>query len=63
MKWSVLSQPIFKGGLGLGYLVKRNRGSLGKWLWRFPLEVNAFWHLVIKSKYGMHENGFDLNQF
>lgn len=49
MKWSVLSQPIFKGGLGLGYLAKRNRGSLGKWLWRFLWKLTLFgiWSLKV----------------
>ena len=30
-----------------------------KWLRRFPLETNAFWYAVIKSKYGLHENQWD----
>lgn len=32
VKWSVVSQPICKGVLGLGNLVKSNRALLGKWL-------------------------------
>ena len=56
VKWSMVSQPICKGGLELVNLVKRNRALLGKWLRRFSLEVNSFWHLVTR-KYDIHENG------
>lgn len=32
---------------------------LGKWLWRFPLEVNSLWYCVIKTKHGLRKNGWD----
>ena len=60
VSWRVVSQPQSRGGLGLGNIINRNKALLGKWLWRFPLEVNSLWYSVIKSKYGLHKNGWDV---
>ena len=51
--------PKVYGGLGVGNLVRRNKSLLFKWLWRFPLETDALWYAVIKSKYGLHANQWD----
>ena len=40
------------GGLGLRNLRVFNRALLGKWLWHFGNEENAFWRLLISAKYG-----------
>lgn len=29
---------------------RKNRALLAKWIWRFPLEKETLWHLVIRSK-------------
>ena len=34
---------------------------MGKWLWRLPLNQDSFWCSIIKSKYGLHKNGWDSN--
>ncbi|KAH9734302.1 reverse transcriptase domain-containing protein [Citrus sinensis] len=49
VSWRVVSQPQSKGGLGLGNIINRNKALLGKWLWRFPLEVNSLWYCVLKT--------------
>ena len=58
---NIVLKSKFKGGLGIGNLLRKNEALLGKWLWRFPLEQNSFWCLIIKSKYGIHNNGWDSN--
>lgn len=36
-------------------------GLFGKWLWRFPLEEEAWWVKIIRSIRGLRLNGWDLN--
>ncbi|GJU28730.1 putative RNA-directed DNA polymerase [Tanacetum coccineum] len=45
------------GGLGVGSLLAKNMGLLGKWKWRFLVEKNALWRMVIKDFYGI-DGGF-----
>ena len=59
--WKIVSKSKIMGGLGIGNLAKKNEALLGKWLWRFPLEQNSLWCSIIRSKYGIHENGWDSN--
>ena len=59
VRWELVSRSKDKGGLGIGNIAKKNEALLGKWLWRFPLEQNSLWCSIIKSKYGVHENGWD----
>ncbi|KAM2004953.1 hypothetical protein FF1_000090 [Malus domestica] len=61
VKWGDVCKSKEDGGLGLGNLRFRNVALLAKWLWRFPLEPNSLWHKVIRSKYGLHANGWDAN--
>ncbi|WP_216667714.1 hypothetical protein, partial [Proteus mirabilis] len=46
--WEVVGRTKEKGGLGIGNLRKKNSALLGKWLWRFPLEQQALWAMVIR---------------
>ena len=50
--WKTMCKMKEEGGAGLGRIQERNTALLAKWLWRFPLERNALWHKVIKSKFG-----------
>jgi hypothetical protein len=43
---------IKEGGLGIRNLMVFNRALLGKWLWRNGLERDAWWRVVVDSKYG-----------
>ena len=54
--WKKVCLPKAFGGLGVGELVRRNKALLFKWLWHFPLEKDALWYTVIKTKYGLNEN-------
>lgn len=57
VRWEIVSLPKDKEGLALGNIVARNIALLGKWLWRFPRESESLWHSIIKSKYGVHDDG------
>jgi hypothetical protein len=46
-------QPLKSGGLGFRNLRLFNRALLGKWLWRYGNEADAFWRKLIFSKYGI----------
>jgi len=35
-----------------------NRTLLGKWLWRFSIERDAWWRIVMESKYGCLRGGW-----
>lgn len=39
--WDLVCRPKSKGGFGVVRLVTRNIALVGKWLWRFPLEVDT----------------------
>lgn len=57
VKWEVVVQVQEKGSLGVGHVARRNGTLLRKWLWCFQQEGEALWYVVIRSKYGWHENG------
>lgn len=59
VSWEICCRPKKEGGLGLGNLVSKNVALAGKWLWRFPSHSSSLWHKIIRSKYGMHLNGWD----
>ena len=59
--WDLVTKTKEMGGLGLGNLKKRNVALLGKWLWRFLREQQSLWARIIKSKYGLQNNGWDPN--
>ncbi|GKD44083.1 putative RNA-directed DNA polymerase, eukaryota, reverse transcriptase zinc-binding domain protein [Tanacetum coccineum] len=52
-----LGYPKF-GGLGVGCLLSKNLGLLGKWKWRFLTEKHSLWRSVIKKFYGEY-GGFN----
>ena len=58
VNWSQVCQPFKMGGLGLRNLRVFNQALLGKWLWRFGNEENAFWRLLISAKYGSSSSGW-----
>ena len=52
VKWSQICCPIQSGGLAIRDLRSFNKALLGKWLWRYGLERDALWRLVVDAKYG-----------
>ena len=49
VRWAVICKDKRYGGLGLRHLKKFNHALLGKWLWRFSLEMGSFWRKDRKS--------------
>ncbi|GJS77191.1 hypothetical protein Tco_0727072 [Tanacetum coccineum] len=52
VKWNSILLKSSMGGLGVGSLLAKNIGLLGKWKWRFLTENDALWRPVIKEFYG-----------
>jgi hypothetical protein len=52
VSWVKVCTPISKGGLGIRNLVLFNHALLGKWLWRFGMERDAWWRVAVDSKFG-----------
>uniref|UniRef100_A0A2N9EX59 Reverse transcriptase domain-containing protein n=1 Tax=Fagus sylvatica TaxID=28930 RepID=A0A2N9EX59_FAGSY len=58
VNWSQVYQPLKMGGLGVRNLRLFNQALLGKWLWRYGNEENAFWRHLISAKYGNSFGGW-----
>ncbi|KAM7465791.1 hypothetical protein LguiB_013353 [Lonicera macranthoides] len=46
-------------GVGRGEYYQKKYGFAWE-VWRFHLEIDSLWHMVIESKYGFHSNGWDV---
>jgi hypothetical protein len=58
VKWDMVCSPYSHGGLAIKNLRRFNEALLGKWLWRFGVEREAFWRKIIMVKYGSLEGGW-----
>jgi hypothetical protein len=63
VSWARVCTPISKGGLGIRSLVLFNRALLGNWLWRFGMERDAWWRVVVGSKFGSLWGGWCSREF
>jgi hypothetical protein len=45
------------GGLGIQNLHLFNQALLGKWLWCYATEREAYWRIVVEVKYGSMNGG------
>ncbi|GKC06183.1 hypothetical protein Tco_0997793 [Tanacetum coccineum] len=57
VKWNNILLDAENEGLGVGSILAKNMGLLGKWKWRFLVEKNALWRTMIKDFYGL-DGGF-----
>ena len=58
IKWEVMCTQKEKGGLGIRKIDPLNKALLGKWLWRFAVEKDNLWKMVIGVKYGQEDFGW-----
>ncbi|RVX19808.1 LINE-1 reverse transcriptase-like [Vitis vinifera] len=58
INWEVVCTRKEKGGLGMRRIDSLNKALLGKWVWRFAVEKDNFWRLMIGVKYGQEEFGW-----
>jgi hypothetical protein len=58
VNWPKVCSPVSEGRLGIRNLRCFNRALLGKWLWRFASEPEAWWRKVVVAKYGSEKGGW-----
>jgi hypothetical protein len=46
------------GGLCVRNLIQFNRALLGKWLWKFANEEDAWWRKLVEAKYDLMRGGW-----
>ncbi len=51
VNWAKVCEPIQNGGLGVKTFRIFNKSLLGKWLWRYGIDREAFWWQVVEVKY------------
>jgi hypothetical protein len=50
--WAKVCSLASERGLGIKNLMVFNHALLGKWFWRYGIERDAWWRVVVDSKYG-----------
>ena len=58
INWEAVCTQKEKGGLGIRKIDPLNKALLGKWLWRFAVEKDNLWKMVIGVKYGQEDFGW-----
>jgi hypothetical protein len=58
VNWAKVCSPISNGGLGFRNLRIFNMALLGKWLWRYAHEREAWWKSVVDAKFGSTWDGW-----
>jgi hypothetical protein len=58
VNWCMICSSKASGGLGVRNLVTFNKALMGKWLWRYAMERDAFWRKVVDVKYGSLRGGW-----
>jgi hypothetical protein len=58
VNWSKVCMNTEAGGLGARNLIQFNRALLGKWLWRFANEEEAWWRTLVEVKYNIMRGGW-----
>jgi hypothetical protein len=52
VSWSKIYTLTLEGELGIRNLVTFNWALLGKWLWHYGIEREAWWRIAVDSKFG-----------
>jgi hypothetical protein len=58
VNWSKVCMNTEAGGLWVRNLIQFNRALLGKWLWRFANEEDAWWRKLVEVKYNIMRGGW-----
>ena len=58
VKWAIVYSNKKKSGLGVRSLSTLNRTLLCKWSWRFAVEREILWKLVISRKFRVEGGGW-----
>ncbi|XP_075480292.1 uncharacterized protein LOC142520994 [Primulina tabacum] len=58
--WNQVCKQKDRGGLGLGNICLRNKALLRKWWWICSVERETLWKNVIKSIFGLQDNGWNV---
>jgi hypothetical protein len=58
VNWHTICSSKVSGGLGVRNMVMFNKALMGKWLWRYALERDALWRMVVDFKYGSMRGGW-----
>ncbi|CAN0859972.1 Putative ribonuclease H protein At1g65750 [Linum grandiflorum] len=53
IRWDLVKTPMSRGGLGVADIRIVNSSLLGKWVWRFAVERNAWWRSLMVKKCGV----------
>ena len=61
INWEVVCAQKEKGGLGLRKIILLNEALLGKWIWRFAIEKDNLWKVLL-VKYGQEGLGWRTNE-
>ena len=59
VNWKTVCQEKSRGGLGVRGLSLMNQALLCKWCWRFANERDSLWRLVISTKFGEENGGWN----
>ena len=59
VNWNTVCLEKSRGGLGVRSLSKMNKALLCKWCWWFPNERDSLWRLVISTKFGEEDGGWN----
>ncbi|RVW33333.1 putative ribonuclease H protein [Vitis vinifera] len=62
VKWAVVCTHKKMGGLGIRNLSILNRALLCKWSWRYAVERDSYWKLIISTKYGVERGGWSTSR-
>lgn len=54
IRWSIITSPKEKRGLGINRIKDTNSALLNKWIWRFIHEDRPLWKRIILAKYDCH---------